>query len=257
MDSICDHDKRYTFSIIGDPRAAGDTKQVATCSDCKATKEFYFDDLQNSNKCDCETTSFDTTKGQVCGKHGVVFTLEDYGDALYNNEIGEGWSATETIKYQKGDRTSMLALAGTVVGFGAFGYAIVKLTQKEWKEGLMYAAGGALVLTAVGWKLREVFNAPSTPHNYMKRADVEKILDESAGKIVGVTFIKKDGSERTLVGRIGKRYTPPPGFYPQHSKSARRGRGHFTIYDMQKGAFRLINMDTVIGIRAEGTSHTA
>jgi hypothetical protein len=115
----------------------------------------------------------------------------------------------------------------------------------------------ALVLTAVGWKLREVFNAPSTPHNFMKRADVEKILDESAGKIVGVTFIKKDGSERTLVGRIGKKYTPPPGSYPQHSKSARRGRGHFTIYDMQKGAFRLINMASVIGIRAEGTSHTA
>ncbi len=151
----------------------------------------------------------------------------------------------------------MLALAGTVIGFGAFGYAIVRLTEKDYKQALMYGAGGAVILTLVGWKLREVFGAPSTPHNYMKRADVEKILDESAGKIVGVTFIKKDGSERTLVGRIKKRYTPVPGASSAHSKTARRGRGHFTIYDMQKGAFRLINMASVIGIRAEGTSHTA
>lgn len=152
----------------------------------------------------------------------------------------------------------MLALAGTVIGFGAFGYAIVRLTEKDYKQALMYGAGGALVLTVVGWKLREVFNAPSTPHNYMKRADVEKILDESAGKIVGVTFIKKDGSERTLVGRIGKRYTPPPGGgTAAHSKATRRARGHFTIYDMAKGAFRIINMETVIGIRAAGDSHTA
>lgn len=151
----------------------------------------------------------------------------------------------------------MLALAGTVIGFGAFGYAIVRLTEKDYKQALMYGAGGVAVLTLVGWKLREVFGAPSTPHNFMKRADVEKILDESAGKIVGVTFIKKDGSERTLVGRIGKKYTPPPGSHPHHSKTARRGRGHFTIYDMQKGAFRLINMNSVIGIRAAGDSHTA
>jgi len=151
----------------------------------------------------------------------------------------------------------MLALAGTVIGFGAFGYAIVRLTEKDYKQALMYGAGGAVILTLVGWKLREVFGAPSTPHNYMKRADVEKILDESAGKIVGVTFIKKDGSERTLVGRIKKRYTPVPGASSAHSKTARRGRGHFTIYDMQKGAFRIINMETVIGIRAGGVSHTA
>ena len=59
----------------------------------------------------------------------------------------------------------------------------------------------------------------------MKRADVEKILDESAGKSVGVTFIKKDGSERTLVGRIGKKYTPVTGASSFHGKAARRGRG--------------------------------
>jgi len=75
----------------------------------------------------------------------------------------------------------MLALAGTVIGFGAFGYAIVRLTEKDYKQALMYGAGGAVILTLVGWKLREVFGAPSTPHNYMKRADVEKILDELVG----------------------------------------------------------------------------
>ena len=138
-DSICDHDGRYTFSIISDPRAAGDTKQVATCG-CKATKEFYFDDLQNRNKCDCETTSFDTTKGQVCGKHGVVFTLEDYGDALYNNVIGDGWSATETFEAtaqtkKREDRMSEHAALNLIQGAYGFKRIVSGPTYYRFVEG--------------------------------------------------------------------------------------------------------------------------
>jgi len=40
-------------------------------------------------------------------------------------------------------------------------------------------------------------------------------------------------------------------------KAARRARGLFTIYDMQKGAFRMVNMDTVLGIRAGGKTYSA
>ena len=62
--------------------------------------------------------------------------------------------------------------------------------------------------------------------------------------------------KRTLVGRIGKRYSPT-GTDPLGGKAARRGRGLFTIYDMQKQAFRMVNMDTVISIRAGGKTYRA
>jgi len=151
----------------------------------------------------------------------------------------------------------MLALTGTLIGFGAFGYSVVKLTQKDWRNAAIAGVGGVVVLSLVGWNVRKMtgFEAP-TPTNFMKRSEVETILDATQGKIVGVTFIKKDGSERTMVGRIQKRYSPT-GTDPLGGKAARRGRGLFTIYDMQKGAFRMINMDTVIGIRAGGKTHTA
>jgi len=153
----------------------------------------------------------------------------------------------------------MLALVGTLIGFGAFGYSIVKLWEKDYRQAAMAAVGGAAVLAVVGWNLRkmtQVFGAYTG--EFMDRDKVEEILDNSQGKIVGVTFIKKDGSERTLVGRIGKRYKPPPtGGKPAHSKTARRARGHFTIYDMAKGDFRIINMETVIGIRAGGKTYSA
>ena len=100
----------------------------------------------------------------------------------------------------------MLTVAGTLIGFGAFGYSVVKLTQKDWRSAAITGVGGIAVLSLVGWNLRKMtgFNAPT--RNFMKRSEVEKILDASQGKIVGVTFVKKDGSERTLVGRIQKRY---------------------------------------------------
>jgi hypothetical protein len=152
----------------------------------------------------------------------------------------------------------MLALVGTLIGFGAFGYSIVKVWEKDYRQAAMAAVGGAAVLAVVGWNLRkmtQVFGAYTG--DFMKRNKVEEILDDSQGKIVGVTFIKKDGSERTLVGRILKRYTPSPAGDPLGGKAARRGRGLFTIWDMHKGAFRMINMDTVIGIRAGGKTYSA
>ena len=150
----------------------------------------------------------------------------------------------------------MLTVAVTLIVFGAFGYSVVKLTQKDWRNAAIAGVGGVVVLSLVCWNVRKMtaFNAPT--RNFMKRSEVEKVLDASQVKIVGVTFIKKDGSERTLVGRIQKRYAPT-GTDPLGGKKARRARGLFTIYDMQKGAFRMINMDTVLGIRAGGKSWTA
>ena len=71
------------------------------------------------------------------------------------------------------------------------------------------------------------------------------------GKIASAVFIKKDGSLRKMVFRTkvtkgvtgeGMRYNPSD-------------YGLRTVYDMQKLAFRHINLETVISIRAKGDLH--
>ena len=71
------------------------------------------------------------------------------------------------------------------------------------------------------------------------------------GKIASADFIKKDGSLRKMVFRTkvtkgvtgeGMRYNPSD-------------YGLRTVYDMQKLAFRHINLETVISIRARGELH--
>jgi len=71
------------------------------------------------------------------------------------------------------------------------------------------------------------------------------------GKIASAVFIKKDGSLRKMVFRTkvtkgvtgeGMRYNPSD-------------YGLRTVYDMQKLAFRMINLETVVSIRAKGDLH--
>jgi hypothetical protein len=165
------------------------------------------------------------------------------------------------FKYQNNGNLVMmpaLGLVGTVIGFGGFGYAVVKLTKKDWKAVALGATVGAASLALVGWNLRTLRDVvPFGAEDFMDRDEVEKILDASKGKIVSVTFIKRtNGEKRTLIGRIGKNYTPQ-GNDPLGGKKARRGRDLFTIYDMQKGGFRMVSMDSVISIRAAGKDYKA
>ena len=65
-------------------------------------------------------------------------------------------------------------------------------------------------------------------------------------KFVGLTFIKKDGSVRRLNGRFNV-----------HSKTgAKPTTAHMvqyvTIYDVKKGGFRNVNLDSVQSIRTGG-----
>jgi hypothetical protein len=164
---------------------------------------------------------------------------------------------TKGFKYQNGQISSMqaLGLVGTLVGFGGFGYSVVKLWNRDWKAAAAGVAVGAVALSMVGWNMRKLSDAVPfmAEGDAMDPKDVEKILDESKGKIVSVTFIKRTtGEERTIVGRIGKNYTPPGGKDPLGGKAGRRARNLFTIYDMQKQAFRMVSMDSVLSIRAGG-----
>lgn len=163
------------------------------------------------------------------------------------------------FKYQNGQISSMqaLGLVGTAIGFGSFGYSVVRLYERNWKAAVGGIAVGAVALSLVGWNMNKLKDTVPfmADGDFMNPKDVEKILDESRGKIVSVTFVKRTtGEERTLVGRIGKKYKPT-GTDPLGGKAARRKRNLFTIYDMQKGGFRMVSMDSVLSIKAAGKRH--
>ena len=160
------------------------------------------------------------------------------------------------FKYQKNQISSMqaLGLVGTAIGFGSFGYSVVRLYERNWKAAVGGIAVGAVALSLVGWNMNKLKDTVPfmADGDAMDPKEVEKILDASRGKIVSVTFIKRTtGEERTLVGRIGKNYKPT-GTDPLGGKAARRKRNLFTIYDMQKGGFRMVSMDSVLSIKAGG-----
>jgi hypothetical protein len=77
------------------------------------------------------------------------------------------------------------------------------------------------------------------------------IIEASNGKIVSVTFIKKDGSLRTLVGRLG---------VTKHLKGGESKLDptkYITIYDTQNAGYRAINRETIQSVRFAGEEYTA
>ena len=76
----------------------------------------------------------------------------------------------------------------------------------------------------------------------MNNEIVEKIL-ASNGKIFSVVFIKKDGTERTLTGRLGvKKHL--------HGGTSTLDADKFiTVFDMQAKGYRAVNKDTIISVK--------
>ena len=77
----------------------------------------------------------------------------------------------------------------------------------------------------------------------------EQIL-ETKGKIFGVTFIKKDGTVRNMTARLGvKKHLTGVGlsFNPEE-------RNLIVVFDMQKKAYRMVNLSTILSIRHEKRS---
>ena len=72
----------------------------------------------------------------------------------------------------------------------------------------------------------------------------EQILAKG-NKIFSVTFIKKDGSIRKLVGRLGVR-KGVKGVGMSFSPSE---KNLMVVFDMHKRAFRMVNLQTILEIK--------
>ena len=74
-------------------------------------------------------------------------------------------------------------------------------------------------------------------------------LVSTAGRIFSVVFVKADGTERRLVGRLGVTRHLRGGSQPYDPAAYNL----LTVFDMQKGQYRNINLGTVRSVRAFGT----
>ena len=79
---------------------------------------------------------------------------------------------------------------------------------------------------------------------------IKTLISLNEGKVFGVTFTKKDGTQRSMNARLG--VTAP-------LKGGENNVAHIpkylTAYDMQKGNYRNINTETVTELRMGGMTY--
>lgn len=79
-------------------------------------------------------------------------------------------------------------------------------------------------------------------------SSIVEIIDSSEGKIFTVTFVKKDGSIRTMTARLGVK---------KHLKGGEctLDREQYIIaYDMANNGYRAINRATILSLSFQGTT---
>lgn len=81
----------------------------------------------------------------------------------------------------------------------------------------------------------------------LSRFKALKVIHDTNGKIFSARFIKKDGSTRSIVARIGVSKNLQGG---QNGASAKNNL--VTVYDMAKGGYRIINLKTLLTLKASG-----
>jgi len=78
--------------------------------------------------------------------------------------------------------------------------------------------------------------------------EIKEVINLMGDKIFTVTFIKKDGTVRVMNARRGVT-KGVKGVGMSYNPSEKQ---LITVYDMQKGAFRMVNANTITEIKAEG-----
>tara|TARA_R110002020_G_scaffold206273_5_gene411468 strand:- start:2187 stop:2465 length:279 start_codon:yes stop_codon:yes gene_type:complete len=80
----------------------------------------------------------------------------------------------------------------------------------------------------------------------------QDLIKNSRGTFFSVTFTKKDGNDRVLVGRTGvTKYVTGEGL-----KYAPADYGLFTIYDIQNAGYRMVNVETMKSLNIFGNKFT-
>lgn len=80
----------------------------------------------------------------------------------------------------------------------------------------------------------------------MNSNELASIVAASNGRFVSVTFIKKDGTERTMLCRLGVTK------YLKGGTSKLDADKYLTVFDVQKEEYRAINKETILSVKLAG-----
>ena len=83
------------------------------------------------------------------------------------------------------------------------------------------------------------------------KRDILPLLEKNKSNIFSVVFLKKDGTLRKMLCRFGVK---------KHLKGGKlkfnpRERSLLVVFDMQKEAYRMINLETISNINMKGVEY--
>ena len=84
----------------------------------------------------------------------------------------------------------------------------------------------------------------------VSRLKVIKIIEQTQGKIFAVQFIKKDGTIRMMLARLGVKHNLKGGKNGCNEKNSL-----ITVWDMVANGYRMINLETLISLKASGREY--
>ena len=90
----------------------------------------------------------------------------------------------------------------------------------------------------------------------ISRSKASNLINNSKGKFLSVTFVKKDGTKRVLVGRTGVHSSPNA---PLKGKGLRYNPSNYnliTLFDAHKKAYRMVNVGTLTEVKSGGETYT-
>ena len=81
---------------------------------------------------------------------------------------------------------------------------------------------------------------------------IKRIIENSKGLFIGVSFVKADGTPRNMVFRNGVETSHPAPEWDEKRKVTLNERNMLTIYDVQSNGFRTINLNTITRLNVRG-----
>ena len=85
----------------------------------------------------------------------------------------------------------------------------------------------------------------------INKRDILPLLEKNKSNIFSVVFLKKDGTIRRMICRFGvKKYLKGGSL-----KFNPLDRAMLVVFDMQKNAYRMINLETISNINMKGVEY--
>ncbi len=83
------------------------------------------------------------------------------------------------------------------------------------------------------------------------RENVKTKIKAQGNKLFSATFVKVNGQERKMICRLGVKKNLRGG----QNKVETEDRSYLTVFDMQKSAYRTLNLRTLKEIKLSGTNY--